>query len=158
MTSRLILVPSSYEHQPDVPSKQLLVERFRAPHLLQISKMFHISIPSQEFAGDKLRKVCNIYYIYIIYNIVCIYITTCTHNYLRSAHFWIFWNGTLRSSIHQINVCPSMKVWSHTRVSLVLSNICQLKLPNMASSFLPYAIRLPAFEWGSNSIPAEMKC
>ena len=30
------------------------------------------------------------------------------------------------SSIHQINVCPSMKVWSHTRIGLVLSSICLL--------------------------------
>ena len=33
----------------------------------EISKMFHISIPSLEVAGNKLRKVYNIYDIYIIY-------------------------------------------------------------------------------------------
>ena len=81
--------------------------------------------------------------------IICIYITTCIHDYLRSANFWMFWNGTVRSSIHQINVYPSMKVWSHTRVGLVLSNICRLKLPNMDQVFchmrfdyrLLYAVR-----------------
>ena len=36
------------------------------------SKMLHISIPSQEVAGDKLRKVCNIYYINSICNIIYI--------------------------------------------------------------------------------------
>ena len=40
----------------------------------ETSKMFHISILSQEVAGDKLRKVCNIYYINIICNTICIYI------------------------------------------------------------------------------------
>ena len=34
---------------------------------LEISKMFHISMPSQEVTGDKLRKVYNIYDIYILY-------------------------------------------------------------------------------------------
>ena len=56
----------------------------------EISKMFHISIPSQEVAGDKLRNVYNIYDIYIIYadisNDNC-YIFTCIYNYLRSVHF-----------------------------------------------------------------------
>ena len=33
----------------------------------EVSKIFHISIPSQEVIGDKLRKVYNIYDIYIIY-------------------------------------------------------------------------------------------
>ena len=48
--------------------------RISARRFYEISKMLHISIPSQEVAGDKLRKVCNIYYINIICNIICIYI------------------------------------------------------------------------------------
>ena len=34
--------------------------RISAKRFYEISKMLHISIPSQEVAGDKLRKVCNI--------------------------------------------------------------------------------------------------
>ena len=43
-------------------SSRISGRRFR-----EISKMLHISIPSQEITGDKLRKVFNIYDIYIIY-------------------------------------------------------------------------------------------
>ena len=41
--------------------------RISGRHFREISKLFHITIPSQEVAGDKLRKVYNIYDIYIIY-------------------------------------------------------------------------------------------
>ena len=64
-----------------------MLSRISDRRFYETKKMFHISIPSQEVAGDKLRKVCNIYYINIICNIICIYITTCIHNYLRSANF-----------------------------------------------------------------------
>ena len=43
-------------------SSRITGRRFR-----EISKIFHISITSQEVIGDKLRKVYNIYDIYIIY-------------------------------------------------------------------------------------------
>ena len=41
--------------------------RISSRHFHEISKMFHISIPSQEVAGDKICKVYNMYDIYIIY-------------------------------------------------------------------------------------------
>ena len=41
--------------------------RISGRHFRKISEMFHISIPSQEVTGDKLRKVYNIYDIYNIY-------------------------------------------------------------------------------------------
>ena len=49
-------------------SSRISGRRFR-----KISKMFHISISSQEVAGDKICKVCNIYDFNIICNIICIY-------------------------------------------------------------------------------------
>ena len=78
--------------------------------------------------------------------------------YPRYIHFWMFWKGTLRNSIHQINVCQSTKVWSHTMVGLVLISICQLNLPNMVLSFLPYAIRLGTIVCNLKFTPAGMQC
>ena len=66
-----------------------MLSRISGRRFREISKMFHISIPSQEVAGDKLRNVYDIYDIYIIYatdisNGNC-YIFI--YNDLRYAHF-----------------------------------------------------------------------
>ena len=58
---------SHYWSNNESRHNSVMYSRISGRRFHEISKMFHISIPSQEVSGDKLRKVCYVYDIYIIY-------------------------------------------------------------------------------------------